>query len=130
MDGVRVVMEKVTTLVTVHGEVDMPSVHDIGNQLRAALDHGGGARCLVIDLRGVTFLDSAGLHMLLDVHRDLAQRGVDCFLVVEHGSAAARLVEVTGLDAVLPTHHRVGDALEAARRCVEHVVPGERTPTR
>jgi anti-anti-sigma regulatory factor len=68
--------------------------------------------------------------MLLDVHRDLAQRGVDCFLVVEHGSATARLVEVTGLDAVLPTHHRVGDALEAARRCVEHVVPGERTPTR
>jgi anti-anti-sigma factor len=119
MDGVRVVMDKTTVVVTVHGEVDVASADRVGPQLLAAATKASGTRCLIIDLREVTFLDSRGLHMLVCAHSDLGKVGVESFLVVKAGTVTARLFDITALRDVLAVHHRLGDALEAARRCVE-----------
>jgi hypothetical protein len=55
--------------------------------------------------------------MLLCVREDLIRLGIEPFLVVRSGSVTARLLEITGLERLMAVHHRVGDALEAARRC-------------
>jgi anti-anti-sigma factor len=116
-------MEKATVMVTVNGDIDTVSAHRVGTQLAAAATCCVGVRCLVVDLRAVTFLDSAGLHMLVCARKDLAQRGMDLFLVVRDGTIAARLFQITSLHDVLGVHHRVGDALEAAGRCIQTGTP-------
>jgi anti-anti-sigma factor len=65
VDQVQVVMEKATVVVVVQGEVDAASADGVGEQLLASAIGREGTRCLVIDLRHITFVDSCGLGMLL-----------------------------------------------------------------
>jgi anti-anti-sigma factor len=115
---VQVVMEKATVIVVVQGEVDAASAHGIGEQLLASATGRAGTRCLVVDLRHVTFVDSCGLGMLLRLDQSLAHRGIEAFMVVKPSSFAARLFQITDLGRLVSVHHRMGDALEAARQCV------------
>jgi anti-anti-sigma regulatory factor len=57
---------------------------------------------LIVDLRGVTFLNSAGIHPLLDV----ADRGLT--VVVRAGSVAARLLAIVGLGDRATVVHDAG----------------------
>ena len=77
-------------LVTVRGEIDM----DNAGQLVDAINRVGGTA--VVDLGGVTFIDSTGLKGLLRAQKAARQRGDD--LILRHPSKAVRRVlEVTGL---------------------------------
>jgi anti-sigma B factor antagonist len=64
---------------------------------------------LVIDLRGLTFIDSAGLRMLvvLDAHATAA--GLELAVLCTEGSVR-HVLRQTGLDGVLPVvaDHRTG----------------------
>jgi anti-sigma B factor antagonist len=84
-------------LVRLSGELDLSTVPILDRRLREALDDGG--RRLVIDLRGLEFMDSTGLTMLLRWGRGAQQDGYELELV--RGDARVhRLFELTGLDAV------------------------------
>jgi anti-anti-sigma factor len=77
-------------LVTVRGEIDM----DTAGQLVDAITTVTGTT--VVDLSGVTFIDSTGLQGLLRAQREARQLGND--LILRHPSKAARRVlELTGL---------------------------------
>jgi anti-anti-sigma factor len=77
-------------LVTVRGEVDM----DTAGQFVDAITTVAGTA--VVDLSGVTFIDSTGLQGLLRAQEAARQRGDD--LILRHPSKAARRVlEITGL---------------------------------
>jgi|SoiMethySBSTD1v2_1073268.scaffolds.fasta_scaffold127164_1 anti-sigma B factor antagonist len=77
-------------LVTVRGEVDM----DTAGQLVEAI--AAVARTAVVDLSGVTFIDSTGLQELLRAQEAARRRGDD--LILRHPSKAVRRVlEITGL---------------------------------
>ena len=52
-------------IVQPRGELDLATVET----LRAALDDIKGAGRLVLDLRGLSFIDSRGLHLLVALHR-------------------------------------------------------------
>ncbi len=87
-DGDRVVVAPV-------GEIDLSTVP----QLRAALDEvsDAGFKQIVLDLRGVTFLDSSGLKLILDQHaRDVG------FALIAGPEPVHRVFAVTGLDRRLP----------------------------
>lgn len=57
-------------------------------------------RNLEVDLRGVTFMDSTGLNMLVRLHDQTTRNGVALTLVAppEH---VRRLFEIAGVDGVL-----------------------------
>jgi anti-anti-sigma factor len=77
-------------LVTVRGEIDM----DNTGQLVDAIKRVAGTA--VVDLSGVTFIDSTGLQGLLLAQKTARQRGGD--LILRHPSRAVRrLLELTRL---------------------------------
>jgi anti-sigma B factor antagonist len=77
------------------GEVDSSSAPLLRAELETALD-GGDLRELVVDLDGVTFLDSAGLSVLAGAHRRAAGRDVH-LRVLASSRAVIRPLQITGL---------------------------------
>jgi anti-sigma B factor antagonist len=80
--------------VTASGEIDSTSAPALRNRLDALLD--AGAQHLVVDLTGVTFLDSAGLCVLAAAYRRASAdgRGVR---VLASSRAVIRPLQITGL---------------------------------
>lgn len=98
------------SVVSVTGDVDVSNA----DRLRDALDRvlANGEDRLVVDLRGVPFMDSTGLGVLvgrLKVMR--ARRGSMRLVCVAHGML--RVLSITGLDTVFPLHESVEEALSA-----------------
>lgn len=81
------------------GELDMATVGEVDRALREAQAraHTG----LVVDLRRLTFLDCAGLQVLLAA-ADWARRAGVQLTFVRGPRAVHRLFELTGLDRTLP----------------------------
>lgn len=83
-----------TARVSAVGEIDSSS----SPRLRAAIDRlfDAGVRELVVDLDGVTFLDSAGLCVLAAAHRRAVVDGVLLRVLVSN-RAVRRPLQITGL---------------------------------
>jgi len=83
-----------TVRVSAAGEIDSSTAP----QLRERLDEvlGTDVAELVVDLGGVTFLDSAGLCVLAAAHRRAADRDVR-LRVLASARAVIRPLEITGL---------------------------------
>jgi anti-sigma B factor antagonist len=84
-------------LVSVAGELDLHTGGPVEAALAAAVDRG--ARRLVVDLVGVTFLDSVGLGILTREAKRVRERGGEC-VVVADDPRIVRVFEITGLDRV------------------------------
>jgi len=95
-----VVRDGATATVTAIGEVDLSSSPELRRVLQAQLDDHAVAT-LVVDLAGVTFIDSSGLGVLVDVRKRLDTGAGARVLRVDgvHGSVR-RVFEITGLDGV------------------------------
>src|SRR4051794_22641361 len=76
------------------GDLDMSTVPDLEAQLRAAL--GGGARRIVVDLRGLDFMDSTGITLVTRYNNESRRDGFD-FALVEGHPRIQRLFDLTGL---------------------------------
>jgi anti-sigma B factor antagonist len=94
-------------VVTATGEVDMNSVAGLEDQLTSALDT---AAVVVVDLTGVSFLDSTGLSTLLRAH-ELSGRNGHAFRVVVATRAVERPLCATSLDRLLDLYPTLTDAL-------------------
>lgn len=77
------------------GELDPHTAPQLDSELEA-LTGGDGPSRVVLDLTGMTFLDSAGLRVIISGQKALAESGAD--LVLRHpNDTARRLLEITGL---------------------------------
>jgi anti-anti-sigma factor len=82
------------TVATVTGEIDMSSV----DRVAAALtDISNLAMGLVVDLRGVDYLDSSGISLLHDLAVRLRRRTQMLVIVCPTGSPPRRMLEITAL---------------------------------
>lgn len=97
------------TVARIDGELDKLAAGAVGSRLEGLVDEGR----LVVDLGGVTFLDSAGLHMLFGLSRTVAARGGQLALAVAEGSPVSRVVELAHLAGVMPVRASVEDAVAA-----------------
>lgn len=97
-------------IMTVSGEVDVYTAP----QLRSALEErvAEAQTRVVVDLQGVTFIDSTGLGVLVGRLKALRKVG-GSLRVVCTDERILRLFGITGLDRVLPLHDSVDDALAA-----------------
>lgn len=82
--------------VSVTGEVDIATVEEFLAAAGGCLD--SGATAVVLDLGGVTFIDSSGLGALVRIRNLARERGADVTLD-RVPDAVTRLLEVTGLTA-------------------------------
>ena len=93
-------------LIRVAGELDMSSAPALEHELEAARDDAVTA---VLDLSDVTFMDSTGLHLLLEASRS-AGRADWSLLIVRPSKAVQRLIEISHtrglLTLVEPTAER------------------------
>ena len=100
-------------VVRVHGEIDASNARDIADRLRAGLTNRSNA--LVVDLSPTTYLDSAGINLLVALGEEMARRQQRLALVVDPGSPIARMVSITGLDRVLAVRATLPEAVQGVR---------------
>jgi anti-sigma B factor antagonist len=107
-------------VVAVAGEVDASNAEDLRAAALAELPNS--ARGLILDLRELSYIDSAGIAFIFEAAERLGRRGQGLALVVVPGAAFRRALDVTEIDAVAP----IVSTLEAARA---HLLPNgdERT---
>jgi anti-sigma B factor antagonist len=79
------------------GELDISTVPTLEEQLRQA--HEDGCRHVIVDLRGLEFMDSTGLTLLARWAVG-AERDGYTFAMVPGGERIQRLFGLTGLDEV------------------------------
>jgi anti-anti-sigma factor len=99
-------------IVSLNGEHDLSTITDI----QQSLGEAATASAMVVDLTGAEFVDSAVLGALIASHREAVDADRGWSLVVGNGTGAAvrRILELTGLDTVLPMYAEQADALAAA----------------
>ena len=90
-----------TTTLLLAGEIDLNNVDELISQLTATI--AGGAHDLVVDLDGVSYLDSAGLGALVGAHKRLVAAGGTLTIRCSR-QRVLRLFELTGLSRVLRIH--------------------------
>jgi len=113
-------MDSVTTIelvgdvyvVTLRGEIDAFTAPSLREDLRHLVEDTG-AVSVVVDLEAVVFLDSSALGALVGTLRRLRERDGQ-LRIVQPGTAASRIFELTGLDAVLDLYPDRAAALSAA----------------
>jgi anti-sigma B factor antagonist len=80
--------------VCIDGDLDLYTAHELDEELAAI---PVGVRHVLVDLTGLSFMDSSGMATLLTAARRLAKRCGTMTLVVGDRSVL-RVLEVTGLD--------------------------------
>lgn len=110
--GVEVDPGEVSVVAPV-GELDLLTVDELEGAMQQALDRG--CRHLVLDLRGLSFMDSQGLHLVMRWNSYAEQSGF-AFGVIQGGPAVRRLFEIVGLLDQLPFLDSIGDGPAASER--------------
>ena len=96
-------------VVRLGGELDLYNAHLVRDGLIAAAERG--PERLIIDLSGVSFIDSTGLGVLIEARTRLANRSA--FLLVGPGLETRRALEISGLDRHFTVHDSLDEALAA-----------------
>jgi anti-sigma B factor antagonist len=95
--AVDVQRRNAVAIVRPQGELDIATVET----LRAALDGIESAGRVVVDLRGLSFIDSTGLHLLVALHRRALRDGFQLSIVAPAGPIG-KAIRLSGLDQALP----------------------------
>ena len=80
------------------GEIDMSTIDEL--RRRTADTLAEATDTVVLDLAAVTFLDSSGLRLMLQLNREVKERG-GRFVVMPGDGPVSRLFELTGAAAEL-----------------------------
>jgi anti-sigma B factor antagonist len=87
------------TLLRVSGEIDIDTAPTVRSAIDAALERG--ALELWIDLSPTTFMDSSGVHLLLDARRTVGSLARRLAIICPPG-AVRRVLEISGVADTLP----------------------------
>jgi anti-anti-sigma factor len=101
-------------IARITGELDLSNVHDIGDGLAAGLP--GDASGLVLDLRELIHLDSAGVRLLFDLRQRLAIARQGLFVVAPAESAVREVIDLAAVPAAMPVTSDLDEAVAAASR--------------
>ena len=98
-------------VVAMPAEVDLINAERVYDQLYAALI--SGAAVVIADFTATTFCDSAGMNLLITIHKRAVSRGVQFCLVLPSGGTVRRVLKLLGLDQMLPVYSTVAEATSA-----------------
>lgn len=89
-----------SALVELWGELDLATVSRVAEVLDGLEPNAGGVRHVVLDLRGLTFMDASGLHELVR-QNDYAHQNRHNLAVVRGRKAIERLLALTAVEELL-----------------------------
>jgi anti-anti-sigma factor len=110
---VRFEREDTTVVAVLTGEVDMSNAASVRQQIAESVTRDEDA--VIIDLSQLSFMDSAGLHAVIELGTVLDERRQQLLLCVPHGSPIERAIEIIGLPQAVSVHPERREAMEAAR---------------
>ncbi len=102
-----------SVMVRVEGPLDVEHAPVLTARLRALC---GPGRRMVLDMRRVQFVDSAGVRALLALRADLEGERGELRLVIEPGSRVARTLALLHLQDTFPTYRSASEAWIERRR--------------
>lgn len=88
-------------VLALFGELDVASAGEVEEELRRAEDALPAAAAIVVDLRGLIFIDSTGLRLLIEASNRAEESGHRLRLVRPR-PRVFRVCEIAGVDALLP----------------------------
>ncbi|QEC48710.1 STAS domain-containing protein [Baekduia soli] len=100
--SLSVVEDRAHVRVVARGEIDMDAADALDARLRGLWDAGWND--MTLDLRGVTFIDTTAVYVLLAAHHAASERGGG-FSVIAAPGPVRRLLARTGVDRVLTVGH-------------------------
>jgi anti-sigma B factor antagonist len=97
--AIDVVQQGGRTHLNLSGELDLATVGELEDALRTRLEAGDD---VVVDLRGLAFMDSSGVRALVAAHQS-SQDGDGALVIVRppRGSEVDRVIDVTGIATAL-----------------------------
>ena len=95
-------------VVSVAGELDLYTAPALREALQSTV--GRSPERLVVDLAGVTFIDSTALGALVEARSQLRDGGA--FALAAPGLEVRRALEVSGLDRHFAVHETIETAIE------------------
>ena len=113
MAEVRFEREDKVVIAVPTGEVDMSNAATVRQQIAESVTSDEDA--LIVDLSELAFMDSAGLHSLIELGTVLSERRQQLLLCVPHGTPIERAMDIIGLPSAVSVHSDRGKAMEAAR---------------
>ena len=112
LSEVEVVARDGVPVVRVSGEIDLSNADAVLRSIEAAIDQQ--APGLVVDLRELEFLDSAGVRLLFEAARLVTVVGGRFVALVGPGSPALRVLELAEATSLFPLETTEADAVRAA----------------
>jgi anti-sigma B factor antagonist len=98
--SVDVVQQGRTALVALRGELDLLTISKVAEVVEALDPSPEGVRHMVLDLRGLTFIDVLGLRELIK-QNELARTNNHNLAIVRGSPAIERLLSLTGVGGQL-----------------------------
>jgi anti-anti-sigma factor len=100
---IRVEQNGPGVVLRLSGEMDIACHEAFHDAVRASM--ANGSTDLLVDLSGLTFIDSSGLRMLIELWDRSRDNGLDVSMLQGTGQVR-RTLEIAGLDSVLPIADR------------------------
>jgi anti-sigma B factor antagonist len=86
------------TVVAVRGELDLATAPELEAAVLTPLSEGVA---VALDLRPLEFMDSTGVRVIVAAHIAAQEHATVLTVVVARGGPIARVLEISGLDAML-----------------------------
>lgn len=113
MAEVRFEREDETVVAILTGEVDMSNATSVRQQIAESVTPDDDA--VIIDMSELSFIDSAGLHALIELGTVLDERRQKLLLCLPPGSTIRRAIEIIGLPHAVSVYSDRSEAMEAVR---------------
>jgi anti-sigma B factor antagonist len=119
--AVTVTHEHEAAVATLVGELTLLNAVGVGKELEAEV--APRTETVVLDLAGLTFIDSAGIQLLFRVNRLVGSWQGRLRLVVPPGAPVYRMIRIVDPGGYIPLHSTLDDALAAAATGPSTVTP-------
>ena len=100
-------------VASVVGEIDMSNAAELGDALAMRLTNE--SRGLVLDLTACDYVDSAGIHVLYELHERLRTRGLGLRIVAGPDAAVAPALEIADVLRAMGSADNVEAAIASLR---------------
>lgn len=110
---VRVIEEGGIPVASLEGEIDLANAAEVRGQIFGIVSNT--APGLVLDLSAVTYLDSRGVQLILELAERLKMRHLKFRVAMPEKSLIRRILLLTHVDAVVPLDTSVTQSLTMMR---------------
>lgn len=100
-------------LIRLSGEIDLAVADNLRSSMEEKLDQNPEVKHIVVNLSGVTYIDSSGLGVLLGRYRRLSREGGG-MSVVGASPAVRKIIEMSGLLRIMKEFQSEEEAVRQA----------------